>query len=147
MGDGAMTGLRVLVGLFLLMESANVLALYVRPGSQRFNAVGVFAGWQHSQADPELRDFVRYLVFWVAGTKIIFIALWLVILLTAAPDTQVAASAVMIPAIATYFWRLHPLARGMDRQGQMHPPGYSRALAMMIVGILGIFVAVTVLAL
>ena len=142
-----MTVLRVLVGLFLLLETANVVALYVRPDTQRFNAVGVFVGWQDSRSDRDTHDFVRYLVFWVAGTKLIFIALWLVILLTAGPVTQVAASAVMIPAIATYYWRLHPLARDLDRRGKLQPRGYSTTLAVMIAGMLGAFTVATLLAL
>jgi hypothetical protein len=147
MVDEASTALRVLVGVFLLLEAANVVALYLRPGSRRFNAVGVFDGWQASQSDPDLHDFVRYLVFWVAGTKVIFIALWLVILATAEPRTQVLASAVMIPAIATFYWRLNPIARDLDRRGKLQPKGYSRTLAVMIAGILAAFAGATLLAL
>ena len=134
------TVLQVLVGLFLLAEVGNVLTLYVAPGSTYGNGVGVFAGWEASQEDPDLGPFVRYLVYWVAGTKVIFIALWLVILLTAGPDTQFWASVVMVPAIATFYWRLFPIVRGLDRRGQVTPSGYSKVLGWMIAAMLVAFV-------
>ena len=135
------TVLRVLVSVFLVLETAKVAALYLAPGSRRFNAVGVFAGWRASMQDPDLHAFVRYLVFWVAGTKVIFIALWLVILIVGEPRTQLAASIVMVPAIATFYWRLFPIVRRLDSRGQVEPPGYSRVLGWMIAGFIAAFIA------
>lgn len=135
------TVLRVLVSAFLVLETANVVALYLAPGSRRFNAVGVFAGWRASMQDPDLHAFVRYLVFWVAGTKVIFIALWLVILLAGDARTQLAASIVMVPAIATFYWRLFPIVRRLDSRGQVEPTGYSRVLGWMIAAFIAAFVA------
>jgi hypothetical protein len=134
------TILVVLVSLFLLLESANVLALYLAPESRRFNALGVFDAWAVSQRDPAVGPLVRYLAYWVAGTKVIFIALWLVILVVGEPDTQFWASVVMVPAIATFYWRMAPIARGLDRAGSVSPPGYSRVLGWMIAGFLAAFV-------
>ena len=135
--------LQIVVGLFLLLESANVLALYFTPGSEKMNAVGVFQDWEESKKDADLHAFVQYLVYWVAGTKLIFIALWWVILLTAGPKTQLIASAVMVPCIATFYWRLYPLARKLDRKGRMKPEKYSMVLGWMIGGFLVAFSAGT----
>ena len=119
--------------------------LYVGPGSRRANAVGVFDGWTVSKQDADLHDFVRYLVFWVAGTKVIVIALWLVILIVGDATTQLWASIVMVPAIATFYWRLFPLIRRLDARGQIRPAGYSTALGWMIAGFIVAFaIAVTV---
>jgi len=46
--------------------------------SRMFNSIGVFNAWEKSKADPEMHNFVKYLTNWVAGTKLIFIALLLV---------------------------------------------------------------------
>lgn len=141
------TVLRILVSVFLVLETLNVAVLYAAPGSRRANAVGVFDGWAVSTQDSDLHDFVRYLVFWVAGTKVIFIALWLVILLVGDATTQLWASIVMVPAIATFYWRLFPLIRRLDARGQIRPAGYSTALGWMIAGFIAAFViaiAVTV---
>ena len=139
MGDPAVL-LRILVSLFLVLETANVVLLYLSPGSRRGNAVGFFAGWESSKGDADLHDFVRYLVFWVAGTKVIVIALWLVILLVGDVTTQVWASVVMVPAIATFYWRLFPLIRRLDARGLIVPSGYSTVLGWMIAGFIAAFV-------
>ena len=132
--------LTVLVAAFLVLETANVAALYLAPGSTRFNAVGVFSGWEASTRDEDLHAFVRYLVYWVAGTKTIFIALWLVILLVGEPRTQLVASVVMVPAIAVFYWRLFPIVRRLDARGQVQPTGYSAVLGWMIAGFIAAFV-------
>ena len=77
-----MTILSIAIIIFMALELTNVVTLYFWPGSRLANGVGVFDAWEKSKADPALHQFVRYLVFWVAGTKLIFIALLLVILLT-----------------------------------------------------------------
>ena len=141
--------LAVAMGAFALLELTNVVTLYVAPGSRRANGVGIFTAWEKSKADPEIHAFVRYLVYWVAGTKLIFLALIAVILATAPERTQVAAAGVLALSIASFFWRLFPIARGMDRRGQMVPAGYSLTLGVMIgamVAVFGIGAAVAALA-
>ena len=140
------TTLQVLVGIFLLLETLNVLTLYFAPGSNLGNGIGVFDGWAASQEDEDLGPFVRYLVSWVAGTKLIFIGLWLVILLTADGTTQFWASVVMVPAIATFYWRLYPTIRRLDEAGQITPKGYSKGLAWMIAGTILAFVVAIIVA-
>jgi hypothetical protein len=78
--------------------------------------VGVLKAWQKPKQDPEIHDFVRYLVYRVAGTKLIFILLLVVILLTADEQTLILAGPVLILSIASFFWRHFPLIREMDRQ-------------------------------
>ena len=80
-----MVALTVAIGLFGLLELMNVAVLYFPPGSRKANGVGVFAAWEKSKADPELHQFVRYLVYWVAGTKLIFLALLAVVLVLVGP--------------------------------------------------------------
>jgi hypothetical protein len=53
--------LQVLVGVFLLLEMANTLALCFFPGPDEGNGVGGFAGWK--QSEPGRGPFVRYLVY------------------------------------------------------------------------------------
>ncbi|MFQ5436076.1 MAG: hypothetical protein ACE5FD_14475, partial [Anaerolineae bacterium] len=107
--------------------------------SQLGNGVGVFNAWEKSKSDPEMHQFVRYLVFWVAGTKLIFIALLIVILFTANESTKLWTAAAMIASIASFFWRLFPMTRSMDNEGHISPPGYSKTLGVMIAGFIGMF--------
>ena len=65
----------IIVIVFLVMEVLNVLTLYFSPGSKTANSAGIFKAWEKSKNDPEVHDMVKYLVYWVAGTKVIFISL------------------------------------------------------------------------
>ena len=123
----------VIIG-FLILEVSNVIALYFFPDSKYANAIGVFKAWEKSKADPEIHDFVKYLVNWVAGTKLIFILLLIVILIEADDRTLVIAGSTLVISIASFFWRLFPLIRKMDRAEQIEPKNYSVALGWMIGG-------------
>lgn len=77
---------------FLVLEAANVVALYFFPDSKYANGVGVFKAWEKSKSDPEIHNFVKYRVNWVAGTKLIFILLLIVILYMGDDQTLVLRS-------------------------------------------------------
>ena len=108
--------------VFGVLEAMNVAVLYGAPGSRKANGVGLFAAWEKSKADPEVHLLVRYLVYWVAGVKVIFLALLAVIVVTGTERTQTAAGAALAAAVAVFFWRLFPLARRADASGAMRPP-------------------------
>lgn len=133
----------VIIG-FLIMESANVISLYFLPGSKFANGIGVFKAWEKSKQDPEVHDLVKYLVYWVAGTKVISILLLVVILLTAQGKSLIFAGAAMVVSIATFFWRLFPLIRKMDRSNQIEPKNYSATLGWMILGLILVFLAAVI---
>jgi hypothetical protein len=135
-----MTFIKVVIFVFILLESSNVLALYFAPGSKYANAVGVFTAWEESKQYPEIHDFVKYLVYWVAGTKLIFLLLLAVIIIYADINTQRMSLIALIVATLSFFWRLFPLIKRMDRNGQVEPKNYSIALGIMI------FVFITVFA-
>ena len=127
---------------FLLLEASNVFTLYFFPGSMYANGVGVFKAWEKSKQDPEVHDLVRYLVNWVAGTKLIFILLLIIILLTASERTLLFTSGVMVISIASFFWRLFPLIRKMDHDDQIKPKNYSAVLGWMILAFILVFLIV-----
>jgi len=132
----------IILVFFLGMEILNVITLYFKPGSKKSNAVGVFKAWEKSKNDSEIHDFVRYLVFWVAGTKIIFILLIIVIIIFGDPLTQSISIIALIISIATFYWKLFPLIRKMDKENQIEPKGYSIVLGIMIATmIIALFIA------
>ena len=105
-----MNSLTVVTIGVLILEATNVMALYFFPDSKLANSVGVFTVWEKSKQDPEIHNFVKYLVNRVAGTKLIFILLLIVILYTADQQTLLFSSAALVISIATFFWRLYPLS-------------------------------------
>lgn len=130
---------------FLIIEATNVITLYFFPGSKYLNGVGVFKAWEKSKQDPEVHEFIKYLVNWVAGAKLIFILLLIVILLTAQEQTIFFTSIAMVVSIATFFWRLFPIIRKMDRNHQVDPKNYSTVTGWMILVFIAAFLTAIVI--
>ena len=124
---------------FVVLESANVLILYFAPNSRLGNGVAVFNGWFKSKEDESSELFARYMANWVAGTKLIFIVLLLVILFTAGETTKLFAVLAMILSIGTYYFRLNTIIKKLDAMGEITPKGYSKTLFMMITGFMLMF--------
>ncbi len=132
--------LSIVLILFALLELSNVLMLYFAPGTRRGNAVGVFRAYDRSKQDPDVHAFVSYLVNWIAGSKLIFIALIVGIVIIGNPTMKAFTGVALVVSILTFYWRLYPAICAMDRQGQVEPPGYSRTLGLMIAGFVTVFV-------
>ena len=47
-----MSILSIAIGIFIVLESLNILTLYFNPGTQLGNGVGVFNAWEKSKSDP-----------------------------------------------------------------------------------------------
>ena len=135
----------IVIAGFLMLETTNVIALYFFPDSKLANSIGVFNAWEKSKGDPEIHNFVKYMVNWVAGTKLIFILLLVVILLTADEQTLLLTGIALVLSIAVFFWRLFPLVRKMDRDDQLDPKNYSAVLGWMILGMIIILSAAAIL--
>ncbi|NBD35685.1 MAG: hypothetical protein GVY30_06765 [Chloroflexi bacterium] len=133
--------LKVVTIGFLILEISNVIVLYFFPGSKNANGVGVFKAWEKSKLDTEIHHFVRYLVNWVAGAKLIFILLLLVLLTTADEPQLIWMGVALMVSIASFFWRLFPLIRQMDRANEIEPANYSLILGWMIFAFIFVFLS------
>lgn len=131
--------LSIAIIIFCIMELGNVLILYFMPDSRLGNGVAVFDSWNDVKEDKALNLFSHYIAYWVAGVKLIFIFLLIVVLLTGTEITRVWAVVAMILSIATYFWRLHPIIKELDKMGKITLKGYSKTLGLMIMGFLIMF--------
>lgn len=118
--------------IFIFLEISNVLTLYFFPGSKKANGVGVFNAWEKSKRDSEIHNFIKYLVYWVAGTKLIFLALLAAIIIYGDQRLRMVALLLMFVSIGTFYFRLFPLIRQMDREGQISPAKYSLVLGGLI---------------
>lgn len=137
--------LDVVIVLFVFLELGNVMILYFSPNSKQGNGVAVFNPWFKSKHNETEKLFVKYLVNWVAGSKLIFIGLLLVVLFTASETTKLWAVMVMSVAIATYYFRLHPYIKQLDVLGEITPKGYSKKLLIMITSFIVLFVLASVI--
>ncbi|MFI3165142.1 MAG: hypothetical protein R3Y45_02580 [Bacillota bacterium] len=124
---------------FVIMETANVIILYFKPEFRYGNGVAIFNEWEKSKEDETVHLFAKYMANWVAGVKLIFIVLLLVIMLTCENTTKAWAVGVMILSIASYFWKLHPIIKKLDEKNMITPKGYSKTLGKMIAGFMIMF--------
>ncbi len=124
---------------FIIMEFSNVVILYFFPSFKYGNGVAIFNNLTPFVKDKNLELFARYMINWVAGTKLIFIVLLVVILFDGNETTKVYALIVMIFSIATYFLGLHPIIKKLDENNMINPKGYSKTLLIMITSIIIVF--------
>ena len=127
---------QIVIGVFIVLELTNVISLYFNPETKKGNSIGVFKAWEKSKNDPEIHHFVKYLVNWIAGTKLIFIFLLVVILLTANQATLNLTLIALVLSITSFFWRLFPLIKQMDNNNEIQPKNYSTTLFLMILAII-----------
>lgn len=131
--------LSIAILIFCIMETLNVLILYFKPSSKVGNGIGVFDCLEDSKKDESMNLFIHYMIYWVAGVKLIFILLLVVILLIGNELTKMFGVIVMILSISTYFWKLHSIIKKLDKLGKITPRGYSKTLKNMIIGFLILF--------
>lgn len=124
--------LNIALILFIVLETLNVILLYKMPGSTRGNSVGVFKAYSKTRESADVAAFVDYLINWVAGTKLIFIVLIIGVVLAGSPEIKVYSGIALVFSILTFYSRLYPALKRMDKNGELDPAGYSRTLAIMI---------------
>lgn len=137
--------LSIAIIIFCIMELGNVFILYFMPDSKLGNGVAVFDTWRDAKTDKAMDLFAHYMAYWIAGVKLIFIFLLMVVVITGSETTKLWAVAAMILSIATYFWKLHPIIRELDAMGKISPKGYSKVLGLMIGGFLIMFSVAVIL--
>ncbi len=137
--------LSIAIILFLILELLNVFLLYFTPETTRGNGLGVFNAYEKSKSDPAVHSLVKYLINWVAGTKLIFIALLIVVLATGNATVKIWSVLALIISISTFYWRLYPAIKRIDANNGLCPKGYSKTLGLMIAGFMAVFMIVLVL--
>ncbi len=124
--------LQVGILVFVFIEILNVLTLYFAPGSKKGNGLGVFTSYEELKKDQRHGEFVTYLVNWVAGAKLIFIMLSLVIVFYGNYTTHVFSVVALIISILSFNFKLYPIIKSLDKKEMISPHGYSKALNIMI---------------
>lgn len=140
-----MLAIKAVIVIFILLETSNIFTMYFSPDSKKANAMGAFKAWEDSKQDPEIHNLLKYLVNWIAGTKLIFIVLLVMILLHGDDNILIFTGLTMALAISSFYWRLFPSIRKMDEAGNIEPNGYSKTLGMMIGVFIIVFLVATVI--
>lgn len=131
--------LSIAIIAFCIMEMMNVIILYFKPDFKYGNGVSVFNGWKKSKEDKNAHLYAKYMARWVAGVKLIFIFLLIVVVIIGSELVKVWAVVAMILSIASYYFALHPIMKKLDKNGEIAPKGYSKTLFLMITAFMLMF--------
>lgn len=118
----------IALSIFVILEIANVSILYFAPDTTKANGMGIFKAWK----DNDHPDLLHYMRYWVAGTKLIFLGLLIVILIFGDQTLQFYSLIVTVIAISSFYYKMYPLIRKMDKENQLIIQGYSATLGKMI---------------
>ncbi len=135
-----MSLITIITIVFMVLEFGNVLMLYLMPEFKFSNGIGVFNAWNESKENEEMHNFAKYLVRWVANTKLIFILLLVIILILGGPQVLLYSMLVMAISTVAFFFTLFPIMRKMDKKGQISPKNYSIILFFEVFLITGAFI-------
>ncbi len=113
--------LKIFMGVFILTESLNILELYFDPDRDVFHGVSFFKGWNASKENDECHLLLNYFVNWVAGVKLIVVLLLAVLVFTASDLTLIYVAIALVIAIASFYWRMWPILKQMDKKRLCHP--------------------------
>lgn len=139
-----MLTLQIGIGVFIFIELLNIMMLYGKPSSSIGNALGVFNDYHEITEDKKM--FVSYLVNWVAGSKLIFVMLGVVIIIWGDYYTQLFTCVAMILSILSFYFKLYPIIKKLDGQSKITPKGYSKTLNYMIISFIALFLVVILVA-
>lgn len=124
--------LQIGISVFVFIECLNVIMLYFIPESKIGNGVGVFNDYLDLKENPEVKDFVGYLINWVAGAKLIFIMIGIVVVIFGNYNTQLFTVLALIISILSFYWKLFPTIKKLDKANKISPSGYYKTLNYMI---------------
>lgn len=124
--------LNIVLAIFIVLEFFNLLVLYFKPSMRQANGLGAFDAWSKSKKDPEIHSLVKYLAYWVAGTKLIIISLLTVILVLAEPTLKIISVGVLVITIGSFYWKMFPVIKRMDKDGHIAPTGYHKTLSAIV---------------
>ena len=124
--------LQIGISVFVFIEFLNIMMLYFMPGSKMGNGVGVFNDYHTLNENEDSKEFVGYLINWVAGAKLIFIMIGIVVVIFGNYNTQLYTVVALIISILSFYWRLFPTIKRLDHQEKINPKGYYKTLNYMI---------------
>lgn len=127
-----MTFLIVVMIAFLLLEISNAFVLFLTPDSRQVHGMGMFPAWKKSKSDPDVHNLMRYLTIWVAGSKLILVALLIVLLVWGGKQLTMLAGFALVISMLPFYFGLFPAMKRIDENNQVEPKGFSMRLGFTI---------------
>jgi hypothetical protein len=127
-----MTFLIIIIIGFLLLEISNVIVLFFIPDSKQVHGMGMFPAWEKSKCHPDVHNMMRYLTIWVAGSKLILVALLIVMLIWGNQQLIILAGFALVTSMLPFYFGLFPAMKKIDENDQVVPKGFSMRLGFTI---------------
>jgi hypothetical protein len=132
--------LQVVISVFLVLESLNVIVLYRQPSMKQGNGIGVFKVVEEIEHQERIFSLIKYLTTWIANAKLIFVALGIVIVIFGDEVIQLYAAFAFVFSILLFYITLYPILKRLDDKGEIIPKGYSKTLAYTILSFVLTFI-------
>lgn len=133
--------LQVVIIVFVVLESLNIVVLYLKPEMKEGNGIGVFKTLHEIDPDGQVYKLIRYLTNWVANVKLIFVALAITIVIFGDEIVQLHAALALIFSTFMFYITLYPILKKLDDENQLLVQGYSKTLAYTILSFILTFIA------
>ena len=125
---------------FIILELSNVCVMYFFNETTIANSVGVFKTFV-DQEDKAAKDFMTYLIYWVAGTKAIFISLLVVIIFFGDQTIKQVSVIVLTASIGLFYVKMLPLLKEIEQENGIITKNYARNLSIIIAVFMLVFIA------
>lgn len=132
--------LQIVIIVFLVLETLNVLVLYRNPRMKEGNGIGIFKVVGELENDKRISQLVQYLTTWIANAKLIFIMVSIVVVIFGDEMVQLHTVIALIFSIFMFYFTLYPLLKKLDDDNELVISGYSKTLAYTILSFILTFI-------
>jgi len=132
--------LQIIIIVFCVLETLNIIVLYSKPTMKEGNGLGVFKALNEIDEHNQIYSLIKYLTNWVANVKVIFVALAITIVIFGEPIVQFHAVLALIFSTFMFYFTLFPILKKLDDEDMLETKGYSRTLAYTILSFIIMFI-------
>lgn len=132
--------LQIVIIVFLVLETLNIIVLYSNPRMKQGNGVGIFKVLDNIDQEGQVYQLIKYLTTWIANAKVIFVALGITIVIFGDETVQLHAALAFVFSILMFYVTLYPILNKLDKEGNISPSGYSKTLAYTILSFVATFI-------
>ena len=132
--------LQIVICVFLLLETLNIIVLYRKPDMKQGNGLGIFKVLEDIDKQDRVYQLFRYLTTWIANAKVIFVALGITVVIFGDEVVQLHAALAFVFSILMFYFTLYPILKKLDDKGEIFPVGYSKTLAYTILSFVLTFI-------
>jgi hypothetical protein len=132
--------LQIVIAVFLVLETLNIIVLYKKPMMKQGNGVGIFKVIEDIDQQDRVFQLIKYLTTWIANAKLIFVALGVVVIIFGDEVVQFHAALALVFSILMFYITLYPILKKLDMEGEIIPVGYSKTLAYTILSFVLTFI-------